>query len=261
MEKRVRSPNYPALSLPEAVEKVHMVYRSQHTHGAPREVVVKGMGYAGLNGASATAVSALMKYGLLDRSGDELKVSSRAMCIIAPHSQEEKAEALRDAAFSPPLFSELAEKFPDRMPSDEVLKNYLIRKGFATGALPSVISAYKETSEMVERDAAPYDLGHSQQHEDPEMHAPPTSLAPIRQEPVSADIGRKIKASERQISLYDFEDGQYVRIVATKEISTEEALDMAETMIELKRKELARKKSRSISVSTDYDVEGENEEA
>src|SRR5690349_12858194 len=115
MEKRVRSPNYPALSLREAIEKIHLVYRAQHTHGAPREVVVKGMGYTGLNGASSTAVSALSKYGLLTREGEEWRVSDRAMCIIAPHSAEEKAQALRDAATEPQLFNEIAEKFPGRM--------------------------------------------------------------------------------------------------------------------------------------------------
>ena len=36
MEKRVRSPSYPALSLPDAVVKVSMLYKSQHTHAAPR---------------------------------------------------------------------------------------------------------------------------------------------------------------------------------------------------------------------------------
>jgi hypothetical protein len=259
MEKRVRSPNYPALSLPEAVEKVHMVYRAQHTHGAPREVVVKGMGYAGLNGASATAVSALMKYGLLDRDGDELKVSHRAMCIIAPHSSEEKAQALRDAAFSPPLFSELVDKFPGRMPNEEVLKNYLIRKGFAPGALSSVISAYKETSEMVERGAGGYELAHSAVHEEPEMHA----IAPQPSQP-ARDIQKAQLAipveDERQIGRYDFEGGLYVRISASKEIDTEEALEMAETIIQLKRQELKRKKRREFSTEIMHDAVMENDE-
>jgi hypothetical protein len=52
---------------------------------------------------------------------------------------------------------------------------------------------------------------------------------------------------ERVISRYDFEEGQYVRIMATKEIDTEEALEMVETMISLKRKELERKKRAAVS--------------
>lgn len=49
--------------------------------------------------------------------------------------------------------------------------------------------------------------------------------------------------SERPIGRYDFEDGSYVRIVARGKIDTEEALEMVETLIDLKRKELARRKA------------------
>src|SRR5438309_12108284 len=101
MEKRIRSPNYPAVSLPDAIDKVTALYRNLHTHSAPREVVAKGMGYNSLNGASATTISALHKYGLLERNGDEIKVSERALRILHPHSPEERASAIRDAASQP----------------------------------------------------------------------------------------------------------------------------------------------------------------
>lgn len=71
------------------------------------------------------------------------------------------------------------------------------------------------------------------------LSAPPRSALPPS---ISVDM----EESERQISRYDFEGGQYVRIIATKEIDTEEALDMAQTMIDLKRRELARKKEAAI---------------
>lgn len=65
---------------------------------------------------------------------------------------------------------------------------------------------------------------------------------------------------ERVISRYDFEEGQYVRIMATKEIETEEALEMVETMIALKRKELERKKRSAVPVHNvdNSDAEIEN---
>src|SRR5438477_144269 len=110
--KRIRSPNYPALSLPDAIEKAAALYRVQHTHAAPREVAVRGMGYNTLNGASATAISALHKYGLLDRVGDEVKISDRALRILHPEPLEERSAAILEAAREPPLFGELAERFP-----------------------------------------------------------------------------------------------------------------------------------------------------
>ena len=56
---------------------------------------------------------------------------------------------------------------------------------------------------------------------------------------------------ERSIGRYDFEGGSYVRIAASEGLDTETALDMVEILIELKRKELARKKA---SVSTGYNL-------
>lgn len=48
-------------------------------------------------------------------------------------------------------------------------------------------------------------------------------------------------AGERPIGRYDFEGGAYVRIAASGEIDTETALDMVQTLIDLKRRELARR--------------------
>lgn len=42
---------------------------------------------------------------------------------------------------------------------------------------------------------------------------------------------------------YDFEGGAFVKIVFSGDIETEEALDMVEILIDLKRKELQRRKS------------------
>src|SRR5262245_26329787 len=109
-EKRNRSPNYPAISLPEAIDKLRALYDAIHNHPAPREVIAKGMGYAGLSGASATAVSALQKYGLLDRVGGDWRISERGKAILLPRDQAEKARAVAEAAAEPKLFAELMEK-------------------------------------------------------------------------------------------------------------------------------------------------------
>lgn len=250
MEKRVRSPNYPSMGLQEAINRVGGLYKVQHLHYAPREVVAKGLGYSSLNGASATAISALLKYGLLERSGEDLRVSDRAMCILHPHNQREKEDAIREAAFSPSLFAELMEKFPGQMPNDDLLRNYLIRRGFAESALGAVISAYRETSDMVSRDGGSYDVV-IEQAEDPISMTQPTPQIPnpsrVPPPPVITMQSTEKFGEERSISRYDFEEGMYVRIVASPGLDTEEALDMVETMVALKRKELARKKASTVA--------------
>ena len=54
--------------------------------------------------------------------------------------------------------------------------------------------------------------------------------------------------SERQLGRFDFEGGQYVKIVASGEVDTEEALDAIEEIIALKRKFLAREKAKGSQV-------------
>ncbi|MBC7101919.1 MAG: hypothetical protein H5U13_01650 [Parvibaculum sp.] len=237
MEKRVRSPNYPSMSLAEAIQRAALVYKNQHTHGAPREVVAKSMGYNSLNGASATSISALIKYGLLEGRGDEIKISDRAMCILHPQSPEEKAEAIRQAAREPELFRDLAERFPGRMPAEDVLRNYLIRNGFAPAAVSSVILAYRETCEFAEREAGAYDSGSVPvSTEAPAMHSTPQSHSAAP----TPNAGKSLynQFDERNVARYDFEGGGFVRISVGGAIETEQALSMAETLIDLKRKEI-----------------------
>jgi hypothetical protein len=154
--KRVRSPNYPAIGLSEAVQQIQKLFERISQHAAPRDALATGMGYSGLHGASATAISALMKYGLLDRDGEDYKLSERAMKIIAPHSASEKAEALHAAAKDPTLFAELIDHFKGDVPNDDLMRSYLMRRGFATAAIPQVIQAFRETMELVTRDGNLY---------------------------------------------------------------------------------------------------------
>jgi hypothetical protein len=254
--KRIRSPNYPALSLPDSIEKTTALYRAQHTHSAPREVAVRGMGYNTLNGASATAISALHKYGLLDRVGDEVKVSDRALRILHPESLEERAAAIVEAAREPPLFGELAERFPGRVPNDDLLRNYLIRRGFAPSAVAAVIVAYRETSDMAEREAGRHDSGR----EPTESVAMPQRFENASQV-FSPQGSQTMPPGERLLGRYDYEDGSYIKIAASGGVDTETALEMVETLISLKRKELERRRKAKTSAqsvrATDTDEDDE----
>src|SRR6185312_12335088 len=127
---RVRSPNYPSISLGEAMVRVAQIFGEEHRHPTPREVVAKHMGYSGVNGASLSAISALLKYGLLEQEGDTYKVTDLAIALTHPQTPAEKAAAVQTAASKPALFAELLNQFKGRLPSDENLRAYLIRRGF-----------------------------------------------------------------------------------------------------------------------------------
>ena len=59
---------------------------------------------------------------------------------------------------------------------------------------------------------------------------------------------------ERPIGRYDYEDGSYIKIVAAGDVDTEAALEMVETLIALKRTELARRKTAVSNAATNADA-------
>ena len=254
MDKRVRSPNYPGLSLPDAIQRIHLLYKAQHTHAAPRDVVAKSIGYNSLNGASATAISAIHKYGLMEKVGDGMKVSERGMSIIAPHNAAEKAQAIRDSALEPRLFAELFEKFPPPLPNDEVLRNYLIRSGFAPQAVSAVVLSYRETMDLVERESGGYPVASPDSEEHPAMDLASPAAAP-KTVTVDTSFVSSNRAGPRDLGRWQFEDGTWVQILASEKVATGDALDMAEMLIKIRRTEIGKRKPSPDGSGS----EGENE--
>jgi len=147
---QARSPKYPAISLPEAIEKIEKIHEAQQHTAEPREVVVQHMGYSGLSGTSATILSTLIKYGLLvEKTKGEWKVGERALSIMFGDTVEEKSKAILNAAIEPPLFADIYKKWGTSIPTDESLQNYLVKRQFSTKAIKNVIKSYKETFNFV----------------------------------------------------------------------------------------------------------------
>jgi hypothetical protein len=237
--KRVRSPNYPSMSLVEAVQQIQKLLGKIGQHPAPREAVATSMGYSGLHGASATAISALIKYGLLDRAGEDYKLSERAMRIVAPHNQHEKLVALEDASREPALFAELIEHFKGEVPGDDLFRSYLLRKGFAQAAIPGVIGAYRDTMDLVTREGGEY-LGREASPEtnakndlgkfvDTMFIKPPA--APPHQ-------GAKIMEGERELTTGLLSKNASFRLIVSGEVGVKE-IERLIAKLELDKKILA----------------------
>lgn len=202
MATKARSPNYPQISLPKAIELAAKLYAEAHTHKATAAVVVSTWGYTGLNGKSLGVISALKKYGLLESVGDnEFKISKDGLTMVVdPKSSTERAAAIIRAAFRPALFAELRNEYGDKPPkSDEFMRAFLLKRGFVQSVVDIPIRTYRETIALVEQaqevmrsagvedasdgDAAPSD-------EDDVMSSaiaeapPPGKIAPIGPAPV-----------------------------------------------------------------------------
>ena len=148
---RVRSPNYPSISLPQAIEYASKIFKRLQTHPAPREVVLSAMSYKSYNGASASALSALIKYGLLYKIGSDFKLTERSLSIEHPRSEAEKAVAIKEALRAPTLWAELLDQFQGRLPDDSLLRATLLRKQFGASAVAPIINALRESVELAER--------------------------------------------------------------------------------------------------------------
>lgn len=147
---RTKSPKYPNYPLSKAIENVRKVFEADRTAALPREVIAKHLGYSGLNGASDSNIATIVQYGLLERiSKSEMKVTQRAVDILLSETETQKQAAINAAVMTPPLFSDIWNHFEERVPSDDALKIYLLRRGFHDRAIDPVMKSFAPTVAML----------------------------------------------------------------------------------------------------------------
>jgi len=202
-----RSPNYPSMSLEDAIAKTKAVYEQEHKNAAPREVVAAALGYNGLNGASLSRIAALASYGLLEKAGSgSLKVSPDAVSVLVlDEGHPTREAALQRLAFTPKLFAELRERFGDQLPSNINLKHFLIQeKDFLPKAADEVIRIYRENLELVTAVEEPYDGGEkADTGEPPPMQQQSSVVEPAQRASASA-VSRSAPSQARGIFEFSF---------------------------------------------------------
>lgn len=155
-----RGRSYPAIGLPDAIERARELYDQDDRALTTPEAAVGAWGYTSLNGASLRVLSALRQYGLVADVGDKIKLSDRALAIIVePEDSPERAKAIREAAKEPTVFQELLDANPDGLPSDAALKSVLVRDdafGFKSGPADKLISALRESLALAGTDGRSY---------------------------------------------------------------------------------------------------------
>src|SRR4051812_24351249 len=110
-KRQSRSPNYPSISLPQAIERVRGFYREDGKAGARLEVAIKHIGFASLHGIARSQLSALKKYALIDIDENRVRPSNITVDIFEfPASHPRRARAVREAALSPAVFKYLVDK-------------------------------------------------------------------------------------------------------------------------------------------------------
>jgi len=151
---KVRSPNYPAIGLGDAIKSLRLVWDKEKRTPVNLDVLTKAMGYSSPSGPARTKVAALRKYGLLEQHGSNYNVSQLGIEILygQPDTQP---KAMATAAMRPELFRELYSAFPDA--SDGALRSHLITKlKFSDAGAQQFIKAYRETITIANPPKADY---------------------------------------------------------------------------------------------------------
>ena len=159
---KMRSPNYPAVGLPEAIRSIQQIWDAEKRTPVPIDVLGAAMGYKSVSGPVRTKVAAIRKYGLLEQSGSNFKLSDLGMQILhsLPDSQE-RQDAINAAAMRPEAFRELYETHMEA--SDQALKSHLLmKKSFSEAGAKQFIKAFRDTLSI----ANPVNSSYSPQEEE-----------------------------------------------------------------------------------------------
>ncbi len=149
-KERQRSPNYPAVGLREAVERVRKLVETNGRAGAPPELAAKHIGYNSAHGQAMSVVAALKRFGLVAEVSGRLAPTQAAIEILnLPDADIRKQKALQGAALSPPLYRELVEAYKDTgLPNRDILEVELTTyKKFNPKAVGGLVSDFLDTLE------------------------------------------------------------------------------------------------------------------
>ncbi len=186
---KMRSPNYPAVSLREAIELVRQLWNKEKKTPVPGDVAVKAMGYTGLNGPARTKLSALKKYGLIEDAGGKIVISDLAMKILQYQvGSKEYKSAISKALVNPDIFSQLYEKYASA--SDEALRSMLVvEMNFSESGAINFISSFRDNIELARLNGISYSSSiETEQENDDKIITEPVVSKQSKKVPMDQNI-------------------------------------------------------------------------
>jgi hypothetical protein len=148
-QARHRSPNYPAVGLREAVDRVRSLVAKDGKAGAKLEFAAKHIGFSGAHGTARAVLSALRKFGLTADQNGRIVPTQLAMDILHfPPNHERSITAKKTAATSPFIYQKLLEQLGQsgELPSPESLRAELVTDfGFNPKAVDAFVNDFLDS--------------------------------------------------------------------------------------------------------------------
>jgi hypothetical protein len=189
-----RSPNFPSMSLGEAVEAIKKVHAAEGRSKVPRLSVAKPLGYSSINGRSLSILGALKAYGLLEGRGDELRISQEGFILAnAPADSTEYREALVASFRAPSAFQRFTDE--DEGASAETLKWKLQKGGFQAESAERLVRVYRESRDLVNATKGAYESDGTGEQKPDE----PSPMHPVFDEMMSGAFGPSKRGAQSTV--------------------------------------------------------------
>lgn len=146
-----RSPNFPAIALSDALSKARTLYEKDRRAWASISTVLGHLGFAlKLSGSTARVISALRQFGLIEQNDKMIRVSDAAVRLLTlSDGSPDRAATLRDCAMKPQIYREIFASYPEGLPSDAALKDYLIlQKKFNPDSVETFLRVFRASIEF-----------------------------------------------------------------------------------------------------------------
>jgi len=218
-----RSPNFPFISLEQALQRAEQFYSQEKRGSAPVAAVAAHWNYSPTSSGLQQTIAALKSYGLMedDGSGEARKVrltdlTFRILLDQRPDSVE-REQFKRQAALRPNIASEIKEQWPDSLPSGPTLSHFLVlERGFNQQTASRVCKILEENEEFTKSslsdtlspvDMTVQDTTGGQSNMKADLSSQTTSQAhAYRQDVFSLDEGQAVLRWPEKMSPDSFED-------------------------------------------------------
>lgn len=178
---RTRSPNYPVVGFPQALQRTQEFYNKYKKSTVPIGVIHEAWGLARLSAYLKQIVAALKSFGLLNVKGEadkrELSITDEAYRIL--ENAPDRQQIINKLVLMPKIYNDLWEKYKSTgIPSESVLKEYLQwgEYNFNKKVIDAFIADFRDSMALVKN--TPNDIIEEKQDQGDEYMGGENSMNP-----------------------------------------------------------------------------------